>query len=129
MHIPAFCAEFDASTLPWRATRHPGVHWLPLHPAPGTPAPVEGSDSTVLIRMAPGCGYPRHLHLDVEEVLILQGGYRDERGEHRSGTYLRYEPGSQHAPVALGDPDRPVGPGNQACILFAVARGGVRNLG
>jgi hypothetical protein len=86
-------------------------------------------ESTVLIRMAPGCGYPAHRHLDVEEVLILRGGYRDEDGEHRAGAYLRYAPGSVHCPVALGDPRRPEGPDNQACVLFAVARGGVSNVG
>jgi anti-sigma factor ChrR (cupin superfamily) len=78
--------------------------------------------------MAPGCGYPAHRHLDVEEVLILAGGYRDELGDHRAGDYLRYPPGSEHAPVALGDATRPAGPGNEACLLFASARGGVLNL-
>ena len=86
-------------------------------------------DSTVLIRMAPGCGYPAHRHLDVEEVLVLRGGYRDEEGEHRAGSYLRYAQDSVHSPVALGDARRPEGPDNQACVLFAVARGGVLNVG
>ena len=128
MQFQGFRLELDETALPWRETRHPGIAWFPLHPQPETPDASSPRDSTVLIRMAPGCGYPRHRHLDVEEVLILRGGYRDERGEHRGGTYLRYEAGSEHAPVALGDRDAPVGPKNPACILFAIARGGVRNL-
>ncbi|MBL8857990.1 MAG: cupin domain-containing protein [Planctomycetes bacterium] len=118
----------DDEALAWRATRHPGVHWIDLHPGPGAHAEGKPRDSTVLIRMAPGSGYPRHRHLDVEEVLILRGGYRDEQGEHRAGAYLRYEKDSEHTPIALGDPARPTGPGNPSCILFAVARGGVLNL-
>lgn len=118
--------------LPWRSTRHPGVAWLPLHPAPGSPPDavpdgVRGA-ATVLIRMDPGCGYPAHRHLGVEEVLILAGGYRDEAGDHPAGSYLRYETGSEHAPVALGDPGRSTGPDNPACVLFASARGGVQDL-
>jgi len=131
MQIQGFSLKLDESALPWRTTRHPGVSWIPLHdegdrtPDRGRSAP---RDSTVLIRMEPGCGYPPHRHLDVEEVLVLRGGYRDDRGDHRAGAYLRYPAGSVHAPVALGDRSRPVGEDNQACLLFAVARGGVENL-
>lgn len=128
MQFQHFRLEFDAASVPWRATRHEGIAWYPLHPTDGATSARGPQDSTVLIRMDPGCGYPRHRHLDVEEVLILAGGYRDERGEHGPGTYLRYEPGSEHAPVALGDRTRPIGEGNVACLLFAVARGGVLNL-
>ena len=87
---------------------------------------AEGGSATVLIRMDPGSSYPEHEHLGVEEVLILAGGYRDGDGEHRAGSYLRYPAGSRHAPVALGDPRAAVGPDNPACLLFAVAHGGVR---
>jgi putative transcriptional regulator len=96
------------------------VFWLPLFlAAERGPRAESGANagSTVLIRMDPGCGYPRHEHLDVEEVLCLAGGYADELGEVRAGDYVRYERGTAHAPVAS--------PGD-ACILFAVARGGIR---
>jgi anti-sigma factor ChrR (cupin superfamily) len=129
MQFQGFQLEIDESALPWRSTRHAGIEWMPLHPRDDDRAYSGPRDSTVLIRMAPGRGYPRHRHLDVEEVLILRGGYRDERGEHRAGTYLRYEAGSEHTPVALGDVAQPSGPRNPACLLFAIARGGVQNLG
>jgi hypothetical protein len=125
MQIPGLDVKLDEAALPWRSTRYRGIQWLPLH-ADG--AANDPRDATVLIRMEPGCGYPAHRHVDVEDVLILRGGYADERGEHGPGTYLRYPKGSSHAPRALGDPHAPIGPANPACILFAVSRGGVENL-
>jgi anti-sigma factor ChrR (cupin superfamily) len=107
----------------WRATRHPGVSWCALH----VDKQRADADATVLIRMEPGSSYPEHEHLGLEEVLILRGGYRDDSGEHLAGSYLRYPAGSRHAPVALGDKSAPVSESNPACILFALARGGVRN--
>jgi anti-sigma factor ChrR (cupin superfamily) len=129
MPIPGLLLHAETEGVPWRATASPGVRWLLLaseEAAPGTLKEELGA--TVLIRMEPGFGYPPHRHLDFEEVLVLAGGYRDERGEHRAGDYLRYEPGSEHTPVALGDPERPAGPDNPACVLFASARGGVRRV-
>lgn len=82
----------------------------------------------VLIRMDPGCSYPPHRHAGIEDVLVLQGGYRDDRGEHVAGSFFRYPSGSTHAPVALGDPARPAGKDNPSCILFAIARGGVHDV-
>ena len=104
----------------WLDTRYEGVQWKPL-----IPSECPGGGVSVLIRMQPGRGYPAHRHLDFEDVLILSGGYRDEFGEHGAGTYLRYPPGSTHAPVALGDSAQDAGPGNPPCLLFAVARGGI----
>lgn len=124
MQLPGLELHVRQSALDWRSTRHAGVAWAPLHLA------EEGSgsarDSAVLIRMDPGCGYPTHEHLDVEDVFLLQGGYEDEFGVHRAAGYVRYPKGSRHAPVALGRRDLPIGPDNPACILFAVARGGVQ---
>jgi anti-sigma factor ChrR (cupin superfamily) len=118
--------EVDPSAVSWRGTSSPGVEWCLLESEGAGQGPAAGA--TVLIRMAPGCGYPAHRHLDVEEVLILAGGYRDELGEHGAGEFLRYPAGSVHAPVALGDSRRSVGPDNPACLLFASARGGIEVL-
>lgn len=144
MRIPGLAVKLDESALHWRATRHPGVDWSPLYlagadlageeKAGGDGAGASGPrEATVLIRMRPGRGYPAHRHLGVEEVLVLRGGYRDDLGEHcgehRAGDYLRYAPGSVHAPVALGRSDAPESAQNPACLLLASARGGVENLG
>ncbi|HUR28423.1 MAG TPA: cupin domain-containing protein [Planctomycetota bacterium] len=112
----------NAAQSSWRTTRHRGVSWCSLHVSEA----AEGGDATVMIRMEPGSSYPEHEHQGVEEVLVLAGGYRDGDGEHRAGSYLRYPAGSRHAPVALGDPSAPIDASNPACLLFAVARGGVR---
>ncbi len=125
MRIPGLTVKIDDATFPWRPTRHRGISWAPLFAGEGVEGPRE---SAVLIRMSPGCGYPPHRHVGIEEVLVLAGGYRDELGDHRTGEYLRYAPDSIHAPVALGDPHSPEGPGNEACLLFASARGGVVNI-
>jgi anti-sigma factor ChrR (cupin superfamily) len=123
---PILRLRLEEDFISWQATRFPGISWRPLNI--GEPSPGEAEDTAVLIRMDPGCGYPPHRHRGTEDVLILHGGYRDEQGVHSAGTYLRYPAGSTHSPVATGDPHRPPGTENPACILFAVARGGVENL-
>lgn len=123
----------DLEALAWKRTRVEGVDLVLLHPSEeeaqrareerGTA--VEGA---LLIRMQPGCGYPPHRHLGVEEVLVLQGGYRDHLGEHRAGSYVRYEAGSEHAPRALGADASRASPRGVPCILFASARAGIELL-
>jgi len=123
MRVPGLRFSVDADDVPWRSTRTPGVAWFPVHGGDGK----RPGDAAVLIRMEPGCGYPPHRHLGVEEVLVLQGGYRDEFGTHESGDYVRYEAGSVHAPVALGEPHGS-GADQPSCLLYAIARGGTEVL-
>ena len=104
--------DFDA--IEWRATRHLGISLRVLR------RDEAAGDATVLIRMAPGCAYPAHRHKGPEEVFILQGGYRDDRGEHRAGDYVLNAPGSAHRPVALE--------GGADCIMLAFAHGGIELL-
>jgi 2,4'-dihydroxyacetophenone dioxygenase len=105
-------AVLDLDKIPWRATRHRGVHLHVLRHDEAT------GDATVLIRMEPGCTYPAHRHKGAEEVFILQGGYRDPRGEHRAGDYVLNEAGSAHRPTALEDPA-------EDCVMLAFAHGGI----
>ena len=133
MNIPGLSMDPDDQRLPWKETRVPGVHWLPLHldsgPQAAQPDPgPQRAGATVLIRMAPGASYGAHRHLGSEDVLVLRGGYRDEAGEYRCGEFVHYPPGSQHRPVALGQPDQAEGPQNPACVLFAVAGDGIELL-
>ena len=137
MIIPGLEIKADDQELPWQETQVPGVHWLPLHltPVPDSPGkpperdPNKRSGGSVLIRMAPGSSYGAHRHLGPEEVLVLRGGYRDELGEYSTGRYVHYPAGSSHTPVALGDPEAEESHANPACILFAVASGGIELLG
>lgn len=100
--------------MPWQETRYPGVavHFYRRDRRSGR--------VLALIRMAPGSGYPRHGHHGTEDVLVLRGGYRDEGGEYTAGTFVRYDAGSEHSPVAL--------PAGEPCVLLAVAHEGVRLL-
>ena len=102
---------FDLSSIEWRATRHDGVFIRFLRRDEQT------GGATVLIRMRPGRGYPAHRHIGVEEVLVLQGGYRDQKGVYRAGSYIVNEAGSAHHPVALD--------GTEDCVMLAVAHGGI----
>jgi putative transcriptional regulator len=100
------------AAVPWRDTRYPGVavHFYASRKDTGR--------VVALIRMNPGCGYPRHRHRGPEDVLVLQGGYRDERGEHHAGSAVHYEDGSIHGPCALAESTEP-------CVLLAVAHEGI----
>ena len=102
----------DFSRIQWRATRHRGIHLHVLRRDE-----TDGS-ATVLIRMEPGCAYPAHRHVGLEEVFVLQGGYRDDRGEHRAGDYVINEAGSAHHPIALEETD-------EDCVMLAVAHRGI----
>ena len=117
MLLPDLRIAGSLDDLPWRATRYEGVEWIDL-------ANDETSSSmTVLIRMAPGRGYPRHRHVGAEDVLVLDGGYvDDDGGRYEAGAFVRYEAGSAHAPTALDGNGR-------ACVLFAVAHGGTEVVG
>jgi anti-sigma factor ChrR (cupin superfamily) len=132
--IPGLAVSEEIERLAWRATSVPGVSWYPLH----LDLPSRGEDgardarrpgATVLIRMEPGTGYEPHRHVGSEDVLVLRGGYEDERGRYEQGAAVHYEPGSVHAPRALGDPHRPTGPSNPACILYAAVPSGIELLG
>lgn len=124
MRIPGLHIASELDALPWRDTRVPGVEWIDLAEGDN-----EGGAMTVLIRMAPGYGYPRHRHTGPEDVLVLAGGYRDDDGRTvRAGDFVRYPGGSEHTPVALGDRDAPVGDSNPACVLYAVAHGGTERV-
>jgi anti-sigma factor ChrR (cupin superfamily) len=105
----------DLSKIPWRATRHEGIHLHFLRRDEAT------GDATVLIRMEPGRTYPAHRHVGVEEVFVLQGGYRDALGAHRAGDYVLNEAGSAHAPTALEET-------GEDCVMLAVAHGGIEIL-
>ena len=53
--------------------------------------------STALLRYAPGAKVPEHEHSGHEQILILDGSQRDERGEYGPGTLVINPPGSRHS--------------------------------
>jgi putative transcriptional regulator len=83
--------------LRWRSTWTPGGRYTLLARDPAT-------HSFLLLGYMPaGRSFPRHLHPGREDVLILQGGYGDERGHYLAGEYTAYEPGSVHRPETERD--------------------------
>ncbi|MEX1366216.1 MAG: cupin domain-containing protein [Nannocystaceae bacterium] len=94
-------------SMPWSPSPSPGVErkrlWLE--------GPAEAGRVTSVVRYAPGSRFPSHPHPDGEEILVLEGVFSDERGDHSAGTYLLNPQGYAHAPFS--------GPG---CTLFVKLR-------
>lgn len=78
---------------PWRPSPSPGVTRCLLDRVGG-----EAARATSLVRYAPGSVFATHAHPDGEEILVLDGVFSDESGDHGPGTYLRNPDGSRHAP-------------------------------
>ena len=93
-----------------------GRGWVPS-PLPGVERRMldrigeEVARATSLVRYAPGAGYEGHSHSAGEEILVLEGQFCDESGDHPAGTYLRNPPGSHHTPFS-----------REGCLLFVKLR-------
>ncbi len=103
--------RFDPMAVDWQPSKRKGIYVKVLW------SDAASGDAAVLVRMDPGCQYPRHLHVREEDVLVLLGGFRDESGDYPAGTFQRFAAGTIHAPIAFE--------GSVPCVLFAVARGGI----
>ena len=66
---------------------------------------AEADIDLVLIGLAPGHRFPRHVHLGNEEVVILAGAYTDDYAHLGPGNYYHYPPGSEHGTlIDAGEP-------------------------
>ena len=74
----------------WRQGLVPGLSVLPLHEHNGV--------NTALVRWAPDTQFNRHIHVGGEEILVLEGLFRDEHGEYPTGSWLRNPRYSEHTP-------------------------------
>jgi anti-sigma factor ChrR (cupin superfamily) len=103
-----FNDDFDSRVVvrtadaPWLASPHPGVERRLLDRVGG-----EVARATSIVRYAPGSRFERHVHGGGEEILVLEGTFSDETGDHPVGTYLRSPPDSAHAPYS-----------RDGCMLF-----------
>ena len=79
--------HIDSTTAQWQ-TFSEGIQMLRLRNEPGA--------NRVLLRLAPGKGYPVHHHEGTEEVFVIEGGYEDRGQQFGPGSYLRYPPGRDH---------------------------------
>lgn len=79
--------HIDSAAAEWQ-TFSEGVEMLALRSEPGA--------NRVLLRFAPGKGYPTHHHEVAEEVYVIEGVYEDEGRQFGPGSYLYYPAGSVH---------------------------------
>lgn len=80
----------DTRSEPWRQGLVPGLQVMPLHEWDGV--------STALVRWAPHTVFNPHTHPGGEEILVLEGVFRDGAGSYPQGAWLRSPRGSEHAP-------------------------------
>lgn len=77
--------------LEWWAGSVPGMQVAPLSKL---------HHRVSLVRWQPGTRAALHTHPYGEEIFVLYGELRDERGAYPAGTWMRFHPGSGHAPYA-----------------------------
>jgi anti-sigma factor ChrR (cupin superfamily) len=82
--------RIETAKAAWLPGLVPGLSVMPLHEHDGV--------STALVRWAPDTHFNAHTHPGGEEILTLEGVFRDEHGEYPAGTWLRNPRGSRHAP-------------------------------
>ena len=83
----AFGGWRDLAYEPFR----PGidVHWLMIGEA--------DEPTTAVLKYAPGSRVPRHRHVGLETIVVLDGTQSDESGDYPPGTVVLNPPGSEHS--------------------------------
>jgi len=77
--------------LDWRQGMVPGLKVTSLH---------QGlTKHTALVRWAPETRFNPHTHVGGEEILVLEGVFRDEHGSYPAGTWIRSPHMSNHRPL------------------------------
>ena len=80
----------NTRTEPWRQGMVQGLQVMPLH--------EYGGVSTALVQWAPHTSFNLHHHPGGEEILVLDGLFRDDAGNYPQESWLRSPCFSQHAP-------------------------------
>ncbi len=96
----------DTLALPWQASPSPKVWRRQLERDGG-----ECARATSIVRYDPGARFPEHGHEFGEEIIVLDGVFSDQHGDHGPGTYVKNPPGSRHAPFSV-----------DGCTLFVKLR-------
>jgi hypothetical protein len=77
-------------SLDWRQGMVPGLKVTSLH---------QGlTKHTALVRWSPETRFNPHTHVGGEEILVLEGVFRDEHGSYPAGTWIRSPHLSNHRP-------------------------------
>lgn len=75
---------------------------------------MQGEPGVALLRYQPDAAVPRHRHLGLETIVVLEGSQSDERGRYETGAVVLNPEGSEHSVwsedgcVVLIQWDRPV---------------------
>ena len=86
----AATVRVDTRDAPFRPGRVPGLSVLPLH--------SHGAETVALVKWAPETQFSPHQHSGGEEILVLDGVFRDENGSYGPGSWLRSPHLSAHTP-------------------------------
>ncbi len=65
------------------------VHWL-----------LKGGSvepSVAILNYRPGAGVPRHRHVGLETIVVLEGTQSDENGDYAAGSVILNPPGTEHS--------------------------------
>lgn len=82
--------SIDTKKAPFVPGLVDGLSVLPLHSHFG--------ENVAIVKWKPNTTFKRHAHFGGEEILVLEGVFRDEHGEYPEGTWLRNPHGSSHLP-------------------------------
>lgn len=96
----ALVESFDDSNA-WGPGPGPGLELLPVVAGPKWEGYL-----TVVLRLAPGAQLPMHTHAAREQVLVLEGGYRDDQSgrEYWRGEVDVRDEGTSHSFTAVDGP-------------------------
>jgi anti-sigma factor ChrR (cupin superfamily) len=83
------------TTASWLPGSAPGLSVLPLHEF--------REEHVALVRWAPHTHFQKHAHWGGEEILVLEGVFRDEHGEYAAGSWIRSPHLSVHTPFTRAE--------------------------
>ena len=96
-------ATVNRSETAWIDSPEDGVSRIPLDRIGGEMA----RHVTPIVRYHPGASFHKHNHPGGEEILVLDGVFSDENGDHPPGHYILNPPGYVHAPFS-----------EEGCVIF-----------
>ena len=80
----------NINDMEWQDTKWPDIKIKLLY------SDDESGFSTILFKFAPGAKTPKHEHMGLEQVLILEGSLEDHDGVYPAGSYITRIAGSVH---------------------------------
>lgn len=82
----------DTLAIEWQSAGMHGIDVKPLYSQPGF------SDSMALERWPANWNIARRNYAEGAEILVIEGRFRDETGEHDAGTWIRFPAAAGHSP-------------------------------